>query len=99
MHRISDLLTILFFSLYICSVSSAQNAEKHLFSLDDFTALQEVSDPQLSPDGESVAYTVRTADPIQDKLVSHIWIVNWDGTERRQATFSKEGESHPRWSP
>jgi dipeptidyl aminopeptidase/acylaminoacyl peptidase len=99
MHRISRLLTCVVIFACVGSASFAQNAEKHLFSLDDFAALREVADPQLSPDGEWVAYTVRTADAAQDKLISHIWITNWEGTEHRQVTFSKEGESHPRWSP
>lgn len=99
MHRIPRLLACLILVCLPGSHSFAQNAEKHLFSLDDFAALREVADPQLSPDGEWVAYTVRTADPLQDKLISHIWVTNWEGAQQRQMTFSKEGESHPRWSP
>ncbi len=88
---------LLFFAAI--SASFAQDTGKHLFSLEDFAALREVADPQLSPDGEAVAYTVRAEDAAQDKLITHIWIANWDGSGRRQLTFSKEGESHPRWSP
>lgn len=99
MSRISRFLTCVILLVSVISCSFAQNARKHLFSLEDFAALREVADPQLSPDGEWVAYTVRIADTTQDKLISHIWITNWEGTEHRQLTFSKEGESHPRWSP
>ncbi len=99
MRRISRLITCLFMFFFIGWASFAQKTEKHLFSLADFAALREVADPQLSPDGEWIAYTVRTSDSVQDKLISHIWITNWEGTEHRQLTFSKEGESHPRWSP
>jgi dipeptidyl aminopeptidase/acylaminoacyl peptidase len=98
-QRISTFFACFTLVLSFCSGTLAQNAEKHLFSLADFAALREVADPQLSPDGEWVAYTVRTADPLQDKLITHIWVTNWEGTEQRQMTFSKEGESHPRWSP
>lgn len=99
MCRISRLITYLFMFFSIGWASFAQKTEKHLFSLEDFAALREVADPQLSPDGEWIAYTVRTSDSLQDKLISHIWITNWEGTDHRQLTFSKEGESHPRWSP
>jgi dipeptidyl aminopeptidase/acylaminoacyl peptidase len=99
MQRLCRLFTDVVILLSLFPASFAQNAEKHLFSLQDFSALREVADPQLSPDGEWVAYTVRTDDPLQDKLISHIWITDWAGSEQRQVTFSKEGESHPRWSP
>ncbi|MBV9480147.1 MAG: S9 family peptidase [Acidobacteria bacterium] len=98
MRRMLPLL-ICFVMLCSVSLSFAENAAKHWFGLDDFAALREVADPQLSPDGEWVAYTVRTADSAQDKLISHIWLTNWEGTRHRQMTFSKEGESHPRWTP
>ena len=99
MRRISRVITYLFIFFSVGWASFAQKTEKRLFSLEDFAALREVADPQLSPDGEWIAYTVRTSDSLQDKLISHIWISNWEGTEHRQVTFSKEGESHPRWSP
>ncbi|HET7206409.1 MAG TPA: S9 family peptidase [Terriglobales bacterium] len=85
--------------LLLATMPALAQAEKHLFNLDDFAALREVEDPQLSPDGDWIAYTVKTQDVAQDKQVSHIWLTNWPGTETRQLTFSKEGENHPRWSP
>ncbi|MBV8893567.1 MAG: hypothetical protein JO266_16640, partial [Acidobacteria bacterium] len=65
------MLPLLICFVMLCSValSFAENAAKHWFGLDDFAALREVADPQLSPDGEWVAYTVRTADSAQDKLI------------------------------
>src|SRR5215471_18849377 len=79
MHRISRLITCLFLFIWLGFATFAQTSEKHLFSLEDFAALREVADPQLSPDGEWIAYTVRTSDSLQDKLISHIWITNWEG--------------------
>ncbi len=37
------------------------------FTLDDLTRMKRVSDPQISPDGGWVAYTVRTVDAKEDK--------------------------------
>jgi len=67
--------------------------------LDDLTRFRNVSDPQISPDGQWVAYTVGTTDAKEDKSSSHIWMVNIDGSNDRQITFSSESESSPRWSP
>jgi dipeptidyl aminopeptidase/acylaminoacyl peptidase len=67
--------------------------------LDDLTRFRNVSDPQISPDGQWVAYVVGSTDAKEDKSNSHIWMVNIDGSNDRQITFSSESESSPRWSP
>jgi dipeptidyl aminopeptidase/acylaminoacyl peptidase len=67
--------------------------------LDDLTRFRNVSDPQISPDGQWVAYVVGATNAREDKSSSHIWMVNIDGSNDRQITFSNESESSPRWSP
>src|SRR5207253_2820461 len=56
------------------------------------------SDPQLSPDGQWIAYTVSTIDTKEDKTNTHIWLVGYDGKNDRQITFSTDSENSPRWS-
>ena len=65
----------------------------------DLFRVREVSDPQVSPDGGWVAYTVTTADTSEDKRVSAVWMTSWDGTRTVRLTTSKAGEHAPRWSP
>jgi dipeptidyl aminopeptidase/acylaminoacyl peptidase len=65
----------------------------------DLFRLRDVADPQLSPDGAWVAYTVARADSTVDKRPSAVWMTSWDGTRSWRLTNSKEGESAPRWSP
>jgi dipeptidyl aminopeptidase/acylaminoacyl peptidase len=72
---------------------------RHPLRLDDLTRFRDVRDPQVSPDGQWVAYVVGTTDSKEDKSSSHIWMVRFDGTEDRQITFSQDSESSPRWSP
>ena len=43
----------------------------------DLLRLREVSDPQLSPDGGWVAYTVSTADTTRDRVDKDIWMTSW----------------------
>src|SRR6266571_1765999 len=76
----------------------AQTA-KRPFKLDDLARLRDVRDPQLSPDGQWVAYVVATIDAKEDKGSTHIWMVGYDGKNDRQITFSTDSESGPRWSP
>ena len=67
----------------------AQTARRPL-KLDDMTRFRNVGDPQISPDGQWVAYVVGTTDAKEDKSNSHIWMVNIDGSNNRQITFSNE---------
>ncbi len=77
---------------------SAQTAKRPL-KLDDLPRLREVRDPQLSPDGQWVAYVVSAIDAKEDKSNSHVWMVSYDGKTNRQMTTGEESESSPRWSP
>ncbi|HKO35306.1 MAG TPA: S9 family peptidase [Pyrinomonadaceae bacterium] len=76
----------------------AQSARRPL-KLDDLARFRNVGDPQISPDGQSIAYTVSTIDAKEDKSHTHIWLVTYDGTNDRQITFSNDSENAPRWSP
>jgi dipeptidyl aminopeptidase/acylaminoacyl peptidase len=93
-HLRYSLLLILFVASCVC----AQTARRPL-KLDDLFRFREVRDPQVSPDGQWVAYVVSTVDTKEDKSSAHIWLIKIDGTNDRQITFGQESESSPRWSP
>ena len=79
---------------------SAQTDDRRLLTVDDLAALREVSDPQISPQGEWVAYTVRETDAAADQHVSDVWMTSWDGkTTIRLTNSPKDSEHSPRWSP
>ncbi|HKE96427.1 MAG TPA: S9 family peptidase [Povalibacter sp.] len=80
-------------------VASSAEPARRLLTPDDVNALHEVGDPQLSADGEWVAYTVRTSDLEKDQRTTHVWMTNWSGTRTVQLTNSKDSEDTPRWSP
>jgi dipeptidyl aminopeptidase/acylaminoacyl peptidase len=65
----------------------------------DLLRLREVSDPQLSPDGAWVAYTVTTADTLRDRKDRDVWMTSWDGARSVRVTSSPDPEHAPRWSP
>ncbi len=65
----------------------------------DLYRLPSVSDPQPSPDGKWVSYTLTTIDSIKDSRNADIWMISWDGTQDIQLTSSPDGESRARWSP
>ena len=116
--------------------------------------IKRLSDPQIHPDGQRVAFVVTEADFDESRFASHLWLTEWiapaaddvgeqpeeqaavpdtsesgngtggsnavvepeanpgsvdaaeandsaeeDTDPTRQLTFSRDGESHPRWSP
>jgi dipeptidyl aminopeptidase/acylaminoacyl peptidase len=68
-------------------------------TLDDVQRLREVRDPQVSPEGQWVAYVVAAVDTKEDKTTTHVWMVGYDGRADRQITFSQDSEANPRFSP
>jgi dipeptidyl aminopeptidase/acylaminoacyl peptidase len=76
-----------------------QATAKRNLQLDDLYRLREVSDPQVSPDGAWVAYTVSVPDTAEDQANSDVWMTSWDGARSVRLTSNKSSEATPRWSP
>jgi dipeptidyl aminopeptidase/acylaminoacyl peptidase len=65
----------------------------------DLARVRDVSDPQVSPDGMWVAYTVSVSATVKDEDNTDVWLASWDGKQQVQLTRSPAGEHAPRWSP
>jgi dipeptidyl aminopeptidase/acylaminoacyl peptidase len=74
-------------------------AAKRALRPTDIFRVRDVRDPQISPDGKWVAYTVTIADSARDKNDTDVWMASWDGKENIRITSTKDGENQPRWSP
>ena len=74
-------------------------AARHAFKPDDFYLMDSVSDPQLSPDGQWVAYIVTTSDRASDTIQGAVWMVSWDGKQQLRLTQPSDSIGSPRWSP
>ncbi|MEO0451858.1 MAG: S9 family peptidase [Pseudomonadota bacterium] len=70
-------------------------ADAQVLQLTDHLDFESVSNPQISPDGEQVLYTRRRIDKMNDAYVSTLWLMNADGSNKRQLM---EGGS-ALWSP
>ncbi len=68
-------------------------------TVDDLMKIHRVSDPQLSPDGQWVAYVVADVAYEENATNSDIWLISTAGGEPRQLTNSPKHDRHPRWSP
>ncbi len=83
-------------------------AAPHPVTLNDLFRFHDVGSPELSPDGQWVAYTVSTVDTKADKRTTDIWMVSWDGKENIRLTYGSDSaedanglgsSGSPRWSP
>jgi len=67
--------------------------------MEDLFRLKRVSDPQLSPDGRTVAYVVTEVLKDENRTQSDIWVIPAEGGEARVLAGSPKHDRHPRWSP
>ncbi len=86
--------------LSLLALPLAAQSTRRPVTIDDIHAFKDVDDPQLSPDGQWVAYTVDVVDTARDQRNSDLSITSWDGSTTLQLTHTpKESESTPRFSP
>ena len=74
------------------------SAEQHPFTVHDLVAMERVSDPQPSPDGERVAFVITTMDLEANKGRKDVWIVGTDGSGARALTTDPVNDWSPRWA-
>ncbi len=96
-----DRLTVLCACLTLFGVPSMVFAEgKRPMTVEDLFAFKRVADPQVSPDGKTVAYSVTTVDLAANKSSSSLWLASTEKGERHQLTnVPGKKDRHPRWSP
>jgi dipeptidyl aminopeptidase/acylaminoacyl peptidase len=80
-------------------VAAAANAAGRALTTDDFYRIQDVHDPQMSPDGLQVAYLVSRYDRETDKRRTSLWMVGWNSGDPLQLTHDARGVSTPKFSP
>jgi Tol biopolymer transport system component len=86
-------------AVLFCIVLSAAAFAQSGFNIDSLIATKRVGDPQLSPDGRIVAFTVGTVNKAENKTLTQIYTVRIDGTNLKQITSGDKSNSSPRWSP
>src|ERR1700712_1920075 len=82
------------------------SAGKRPMTFADLQRMKRVSDPQISPSGKWVMFSVTDVDLGKNSKVNHLWVVPMGegggagrGGKERQVTFWKEGERGGRFSP
>ena len=89
--------------IFLLVAGTIAYAQKRPFDANAMMDLKRIGDPQISPDGKWVTFTVQTVDVAANAKPSQIWIVPGPGGTAggapRQITHEGASNQRPRWSP
>ncbi|MCA9915820.1 MAG: PD40 domain-containing protein, partial [Anaerolineae bacterium] len=74
------------------------SSKKRFVTIEDVSKIQYVEDPQISPDGQWIAYVQMKANMMKRGYDRNIFLVAASGGAPFQVTFSGK-DTTPRWSP
>jgi dipeptidyl aminopeptidase/acylaminoacyl peptidase len=74
-------------------------AQSGRFTIDDLLKVRRVGDPQVSPNGRRVAFTIGDVKFDDNRAVTQIYVIQLAGGETKQLTSGAGSASSPRWSP
>ncbi|HVX04233.1 MAG TPA: S9 family peptidase [Rhodanobacteraceae bacterium] len=88
-------------ALALAAASGTAMAAQHPFNAHDLAMMDRMSDPHLSPDGNEVAFSVRSTDWDANKGVNSVWLLDLSkkGAEPRRVTELKLNANSPAFSP
>lgn len=81
------------------SVPSALAQETHPFNVRDLWAIDRISDPRVSPDGQWVVFGISSLDEAANRRRSDLWMVGVEGGDPHPLTTHPAGEFNARWAP
>ena len=84
---------------FAAPAQAQDSSARRAITIDDLFQIKEVHDPQITPDGKWVAYTVTSTDRAEDKTEDRIWMIPAAGGDALPLTAEGASSSHPRWSP
>jgi dipeptidyl aminopeptidase/acylaminoacyl peptidase len=88
-------------ALQASAASVTAGAAPQPFTVEDLVRLKRISDPQASPDGRYVAFTLRETDIEANKGRTDLWLVDLAAkrAQPRRLTQNPADDSSPRWAP
>src|SRR5579863_7840978 len=86
------------FFVFLSFTFSAVAQAKHPFTFEDMMKLKRVGDPQVSPDGKWVLFSVVDVNLEANSKTPHIWIVPTAGGQEREIIADQDAD-RPRWAP
>ena len=94
MKRFAVLISVL-----LLAATSTVIGQTRTYTIEDLMKVRRVGDPQISPDGSRVAFTIGDVNYDANRVVNQIYVVSTDGGNPKQLTNAQSSSSAPRWSP
>lgn len=85
--------------LFLMHLNTVSQVKENPLSIDDLINLKGVRNPQISPDGKWIAFTVSTSDLEKDKSETRLWMIPSSGGEAIPMTAKGYSANQPKWSP
>ena len=86
-------------SCLLLALAISVGAQKQPFDVQALLKIARISEPQLSPDGKTVAFTVQSIDLDQNSKPKQIYTVPVSGLAPRRITLQGDDNERPEWSP
>jgi dipeptidyl aminopeptidase/acylaminoacyl peptidase len=99
MKLASRLACALFLFVLPTGAQNQTQKPRRAITIDDFFQIRDVSQPEVSPDGQWVAYAVRTQMLKEDKNEQRLWMISTHGGDALPLTAEGVSSGHARWSP
>ncbi len=80
-------------------VALAATAAPKVLTTDTLWEWRTAGDPQISPDGKAVVYSLGWNDKMNDAMYSNLWVASTDGKDQRPLTQGNFRDTSPCWSP
>ncbi|PYQ42476.1 MAG: S9 family peptidase [Acidobacteria bacterium] len=88
---------LLAFLLFLFAVPAFTQA-RHPFTFEDMMKLKRLGEPEVSPDGKWIIFSVVDVDLAANSKTPHIWIVPAMGGQEREIIADQDAD-RPRWAP
>ncbi|MCB8943903.1 MAG: S9 family peptidase [Ardenticatenaceae bacterium] len=73
--------------------------QKRRMTAEDLYRMELIADPELSPDGRSIIFSVQRVDEKTEKKYMNLWLVPSGRGAARQFTYGNQRDMQPQWSP
>ncbi|MEW6130424.1 MAG: S9 family peptidase [Acidobacteriota bacterium] len=82
----------------VAAVTAQTSTDYKPFTINQLINIRRVADPQLSPDGNWIAYTITDTDKTANRRATRMYLISIKGGES-PTLLNGETASQPRWSP